>query len=60
MAVAIAAAGVPLPGQRSSEDDPVSTTAVLFAAKFLGLSLVTWLVIILLVIVVAAVMSRRR
>lgn len=39
---------------------PLSTTAVLFAAKFLGLSLVTWLVIIVLVIVVAAVMSRRR
>ena len=38
----------------------MSTTAVLFAAKFLGLNLVTWLVIILLVIVVAAVMSRRR
>jgi hypothetical protein len=31
-----------------------------FAARFLGLSLVTWLVIILLVIVVAAIMSRRR
>jgi hypothetical protein len=31
-----------------------------FAARFLGLNLVTWLVIILLVIVVVAVMSRRR
>jgi hypothetical protein len=45
---------------RSSEDDPVSTTAVTFAARFLGLSLVTWLVIILLVIVVAVAVSRRR
>jgi hypothetical protein len=38
----------------------VSTTAVTFAARFLGLSLVTWLVIILLVIVVAVAVSRRR
>jgi hypothetical protein len=33
---------------------------VTFAARFLGLSLVTWLVIILLVIVVAVAVSRRR
>ena len=54
----------PQPGytsdDRSSEGDPVSTTAVTFAARFLGLSLVTWLVIILLVIVVAVAVSRRR
>jgi hypothetical protein len=33
---------------------------VTFAARFLGLSLVTWLVIIVLVIVVAVAVSRRR
>jgi hypothetical protein len=38
----------------------VPITAVTFAARFLGLSLVTWLVIILLVIVVAVAVSRRR
>jgi hypothetical protein len=31
-----------------------------FAARFLGLSLVTWIVIIVIVIVVAALVSRRR
>jgi hypothetical protein len=31
-----------------------------FAARILGLSLVTWIVIILIVIVVAALVSRRR
>ena len=35
------------------------TVDLTFAARFLGLSLVTWLIIILLVIVVAAVVSRR-
>jgi hypothetical protein len=38
----------------------VSTAALTFAARFLGLSLVTWIVIILIVIVVAAFVSRRR
>ena len=44
----------------SWEGDSVSVAALTFAARFLGLSLVTWLVIILLVIVVAVVVSRRR
>ena len=35
-------------------------SALTFAARFLGLSLVTWLVIIVLVVVVVALMSRRR
>jgi hypothetical protein len=35
-------------------------SASTFAARFLGLSLVTWLVIIVLVVVVAGLMSRRR
>ena len=38
----------------------MSEAALIFAARFLGLSLVTWLVIILLVIVVAALVSRSR
>ncbi len=36
------------------------TDAFLTAARFAGLSLVTWLIIILVVIVVMAVVSRRR
>ncbi len=35
------------------------TVDLTFAARFLGLSLVTWLIIILLVIVVAVLVSRR-
>ena len=38
----------------------MSTAALTFAARFLGLSLVTWLVIILIVIVVAVLVSRSR
>jgi hypothetical protein len=37
----------------------MSTVDLTFAARFLGLSLVTWMIIIVLVIVVAAVVSRR-
>ncbi len=36
------------------------TEALMTAARFAGLSLVTWLIIILVVIVVMAVVSRRR
>ena len=38
----------------------MSTDGLVVAAKFAGLSLVTWLIIILIVVVVAAVVARRR
>jgi hypothetical protein len=36
------------------------TDALIIAARFAGLSLLTWLIIILLVIVVAVLVARRR
>jgi hypothetical protein len=38
----------------------MDTDALLTAARFAGLSLVTWLIIILVVVVVVAMVSRRR
>ncbi len=37
----------------------MSTAGFVLAAKFAGLSLVTWLIIILIVVVLVAVLSRR-
>jgi hypothetical protein len=38
----------------------VSMDSLVIAARFAGLSLVTWLIIILIVLVVVALVSRRR
>jgi hypothetical protein len=38
----------------------VSIDGLVIAARFAGLSLVTWLIIILIVVVVVALVSRRR
>ncbi len=38
----------------------MSTEALTIAARFAGLSLLTWLIIILVVIVVVVMVSRRR
>jgi hypothetical protein len=44
----------------SNRRPQVSTDAFVVAARFAGLSLVTWLIIILIVIVLVALVSRRR
>jgi|tagenome__1003787_1003787.scaffolds.fasta_scaffold20012725_3 hypothetical protein len=38
----------------------MSTASLVIAARFAGLSLVTWLIIIVIVVVVLAVLARRR
>jgi len=57
--VAGAAGRVLLP-TRNVRGDTVSIDSLAIAARFAGLSLVTWLIIILIVLVVVALVSRRR
>jgi len=54
------AAGRVLPPTRELRGETVAIDSLTIAARFAGLSLVTWLIIILIVIVVVALLSRRR